>query len=255
MTTSHLKYEEPASGTGVATEAFTEDSITKHFERVIQGYQPQSSSTVHTFYDIAHTYQFAASWILSDGSTNRWTASSGDSGAYYYTGSMPANFDWDDVLIVGVEMGGAMKSEGTAGSLIDHQWSVTDQDTLGSNTLYVQMSTGDPDGQASGYIKIYYALPCAGKNIVRVQPYFGNASQTAVIVPVLYQIDDAAYPSLQDEITITELGDTVVMPNEDDLPDFVSTGFDIDVKGALYFGLAIKTRPASGLLYFSAWSV
>ena len=44
MATSKILYTQPATGTGIATESFTEDSETKHFERVVDGYKPNTTA-------------------------------------------------------------------------------------------------------------------------------------------------------------------------------------------------------------------
>lgn len=249
MSTSHIKYEQPASGTGLATETFTEDSITKHFERIITGYKPNDiTSTQAGVIANEGTLDLAPCISLVDGTSNNWTASSGDAGAYYYT---PSGIDFDSILITGVEVNGSMITEGTAGSLANNEYAVTDQDTLGANTLYIQLAVGDPDGQTSGYVKLHYALPCAGASVIRVAPVFSNSSETGTVVPVLYQTDDPDYPMALSPVSLEESG--ISIPNAAGLLGYPGNGFDIDVKGAKFFAIGIKTGPTAGTLEFLTW--
>jgi len=87
---------------------------------------------------------------LSDGATDLWTDSPTTAGEYYYTGTdAPRTPD-------SITAGGVTLTLGTLGSLVDGEYAWGDQDTLGANTLYVKVATGDPDGQASGYIKAVF---------------------------------------------------------------------------------------------------
>ena len=85
---------------------------------------------------------------LSDGATNNWTDSPATAGEYYYGGSggptnKPVRVYANDILL----------AEGTLGSLANGEWAWGDQDTLGSDTIYVKLSIGDPDGQAADYVE------------------------------------------------------------------------------------------------------
>jgi len=116
----------------------------------------------------------ATSVELSDGSTDLWTLSGSGTGEYYYTGSaitaepsyVFGGVDTDDSL------GRPSTSEtelveGTLGSLNADEWAWGDNDSLGSNTLYVRLSEGDPDAQASGFVKALTSTP--GRVIVTFQ--------------------------------------------------------------------------------------
>ena len=81
---------------------------------------------------------------LSNADNGRWNASGSGTNEYYYTdedGNDPG-FDAQPDFIT---MDRAVLSEGTAGSLTDHQWDYGDNDTLGFNTVYIRDESGDPD--------------------------------------------------------------------------------------------------------------
>ena len=48
-------------------------------------------------------------------------------------------------LLLGGNSGSTLLTEGTAGSLADHEWDYKDNDTLGYNTIYFADASGDPD--------------------------------------------------------------------------------------------------------------
>lgn len=95
----------------------------------------------------------ASSTTLSDGSTDQWTDSPAKPGEYYYTGldiiAEPAY-----VFADGTEL-----TPGTLGGLSDGEYAYGDNDTLGSDTLYIKTSVGDPDIQAEGYLKVLVSVP------------------------------------------------------------------------------------------------
>jgi hypothetical protein len=77
-------------------------------------------------------------------STYKWTASGSGTNEYYVElsggGDPSINTQPDFILLDGKKC-----SEGTAGSLEDHEWDYGDNDSLGYNTLYFCDGTGDPD--------------------------------------------------------------------------------------------------------------
>ena len=94
------------------------------------------------------------SWELNTASTNGatdWTASGADAGAYYHDGGTEVHGK-----PVGVRVNGSDVTEGTCGSLANGQWCWGDADTIGSNRVYIQDASGDPDGQATGFVKVIY---------------------------------------------------------------------------------------------------
>ena len=77
-----------------------------------------------------------------------WTASGSGTNEYYRT--LPSNSV--EEFLVPYEDGTAL-SEGTLGSLSVSEYGIGDNDTLGSNHLYVRLSDGaDPDSKATGYV-------------------------------------------------------------------------------------------------------
>jgi hypothetical protein len=89
---------------------------------------------------------------LTDGSTDQWTDSPTTSGEYYYTGS-DISAEPTYVFVDGTE-----QTEGTLGSLASGEYAWGDQDSLGTDTLYVYQ-TSDPDSQESGWIKVLTSQP------------------------------------------------------------------------------------------------
>jgi len=82
--------------------------------------------------------------VLTDTDTYKWTASGSGTNEYYCeaaAGGDPS-FDAQPDFIT---MGGTKLTEGTAGSLSDHEWDYADNDTLGYSTVYVRDNSGDPD--------------------------------------------------------------------------------------------------------------
>lgn len=89
---------------------------------------------------------------LTDGVTDQWTDSPTTPNEYYYTGS-DISAEPTYVFVNGTE-----QTEGTLGSLESGEYAWGDQDTLGTDTLYVYQTT-DPDSQASGWIKVLTTQP------------------------------------------------------------------------------------------------
>jgi hypothetical protein len=85
---------------------------------------------------------------LTDGSTDKWTQSTTVAGEYYYTGgdlTEKPNY---------VELNATAVSEGTVGTLAAGSWAWGDNDSLGSDTLYVKLTDeADPDSKGVGYVQ------------------------------------------------------------------------------------------------------
>ena len=95
---------------------------------------------------------------LTDTDTYKWTASGSGTNEFYVellAGGDPGFVSQPDFIT----MDGAVLTEGTVGSLADHQWDYGDNDTLGYSTVYVRDQTGDPDG--SGVIIREVMVPTA----------------------------------------------------------------------------------------------
>jgi len=112
-------------------------------------YDKQLSEGVLYVWPVSST----ASTSLSDGSTDQWTDSPAVTGEYYYTGS---DISAEPVYVFA---DGTELTEGTLGSLANGEYAWGDNDALGADTLYVKTALGDPDGQASGYIKALTTTP------------------------------------------------------------------------------------------------
>lgn len=84
---------------------------------------------------------------LNDGSSDLWTQSGATTGEYYYTGSA-VTVKPSRVLAAGAEL-----SEGSVGSLATGEWAWADNDSIGSPTIYVKISAGDPDAQTAGHVQ------------------------------------------------------------------------------------------------------
>ena len=80
-----------------------------------------------------------------------------------------------------------MSSEGTAGSLTDHQWDYGDNDTLGFNTVYVRDESGDPD-TTSVCIRTILKPQCFGKS--------GNYFLIGASDGFLYRVDATDYKDM-----------------------------------------------------------
>ena len=89
---------------------------------------------------------------LVDGIADDWTDSPATPNEYYYTGS-DITTEPTYVFVNGTE-----QTEGILGSLAAGEYAWGDQDTLGSDTLYVYQTT-DPDSQAIGWIRVLTTDP------------------------------------------------------------------------------------------------
>ena len=85
---------------------------------------------------------------LSDGgTTDLWTDSGETSGEYYYTGAAIGHKP------AGVYADGSLLTEGELGALSAGQWAWGNQDGLAGDTVYVNLTAGDPDAQAADYVQ------------------------------------------------------------------------------------------------------
>jgi len=101
-----------------------------------------------------HAFLFARSprKSLNDGSSDYWSSSSSGTNEFYY--------NQGDVSTkpLAVYAGGRLLTEGTAGSLSPGEWGWGDNDSLGSNTIYVRLSDEvDPDSKTADYMLIVEA--------------------------------------------------------------------------------------------------
>lgn len=123
------------------------------------------------------TYKWLASGLTSIRSaTYKWTASGSGTDEFYLelaAGGDPSispepNFVYEN---------GAPMASGTMGSLTAGQWDYGDNDTLGYSTVYVRLTaTGDPDGQAAGFVQYtdsdehYLVLAAGGDPSISSEP-------------------------------------------------------------------------------------
>lgn len=76
-------------------------------------------------------------------STHKWTKSGNGTNEYYCQLSAGGDPSIDDPAYVLLE--DSFVTEGTIGSLNDHEWVYGNNDTLGYNTVYIRDDSGDPD--------------------------------------------------------------------------------------------------------------
>ncbi len=105
-------------------------------------YDPQLTQGVLYVWGVSNVL----STSLTDGVTDLWTDSGTTPGEYYHN---PLSAS-DPYYVFAAE---SELTEGTLGSLADGEWAYGDQDTLGTDTIYVKLPVGDPDTQAAGYVK------------------------------------------------------------------------------------------------------
>jgi hypothetical protein len=91
-----------------------------------------SGSSVKMYYDKENL-------SLTDGASDLWTQSTTNSLEYYFTGNTLDAKKPDKITIDDVEI-----SEGTVGSLEVNEWAYDDNDTIGTEKLYIRI-TGDAD--------------------------------------------------------------------------------------------------------------
>lgn len=263
MATSKILYSQPDTGTGIATETFTEDAEIKHFERVVMGHKPFNDMEKLVMIGGPEEGNFIPHIPLVDGSSANWTASAWGSGVYYYSGDLqgPVNL-FADSLPIAVEINGIVTTEATGDELLTDQWKVTDEDNLGEETLYVKLAVGNPDDQVEGYIIFYYAPPCSGASVVRVMPWFSSSESSCEIVPILYQTNIKSspfsgrdLPIFLDPVSTSAINLDMSNGIIGIMNMFPGYSFDIDTKGAQFFALAVKTPPATGFVFFLAMAV
>lgn len=81
--------------------------------------------------------RFPNAWMNLSGLTGLWTVSGSGSNEYYFVRRV------SDPLQVLYD--GSAATEGTLGSLADHEWGYGDNDSLGYSTIYVRDDSSDPD--------------------------------------------------------------------------------------------------------------
>ena len=97
----------------------------------------------------AFLYRRSPRTSLNDGSSDYWSSSSSGTNEFYYNQGDVSNKP------LAVYAGGMMLTEGTAGSLSPGQWAWGNNDSLGSNTIYVRLSDEvDPDSKTADYLLI-----------------------------------------------------------------------------------------------------
>ncbi len=133
---------------------------------------------------------------LNSLSGGEWTESSLSSGSdeYYYTGS-----DVSGAPLTVYEDGSAMPL-GTIGALAEGEWAWGDEDSLGSDTIYVRLNNSgivDPDGQPAGFLQcpdIYEILQ-------------GGAGNEVILIEIM--ISNTGNVSMDYEFLITDSSDVV----------------------------------------------
>jgi len=119
-------------------------------------------------------------------SSYKWTASGSGTNEYYLTDS-DGNDPGFDVQPDFIVMDGVKLTEGTAGSLDDHEWDYGDNDTLGFSTVYIRDSDGDPDSSGVD-IRSVLAPTCLA--LVNGEIYFGANDG------YVYKFDESEYKEL-----------------------------------------------------------
>lgn len=135
-----------------------ESSIVK-FGNYSAKVEVQAASTVAALqYDLPYD-RVAKSFIKNRRSAAyKWTQSPSQSTEYYCELSGGGNPDLR-LQPRAVYINNSPADEGSMGSLSVGQYDYGDNDSLGYNTIYVRITgDGDPDSQASGYIKSQYAM-------------------------------------------------------------------------------------------------
>lgn len=85
---------------------------------------------------------------LSDGAADKWTNSTTTPGEFFFSAAGGPTAKPMAVYANSVKL-----TAGALGSLANNEWAWGDQDTIGSNRIYVKLAVGDPDAQAADYIQ------------------------------------------------------------------------------------------------------
>ena len=137
------EFDQVAADIAVATTNFdgnlssADDTVQKALETLDELSTGGGGGYNETFYPII---SYPDTYGNLSGKTGRWTASGSGTNEYYYAFDVPEPTD--------VLYDGSSATQGTVGSLTDHQWDYGDNDSLGYNTIYVRDDSGDPDGLA-----------------------------------------------------------------------------------------------------------
>jgi len=256
MTISSINYNNPASGTKIETVSFTRDGATKHFQLYNIGYQPFDITAAHLILNHGASAQdiYPCHKIVVSGQ-NYWTASGSGTNEYYYTKHDFSSW-LNTMQIIQVIANGNDMTQGAVGSLAAGEWAVGDNDSIGTDTIYVRLSDGtDPDTKADAYLCAAFAYPCAGASKAMILPYFSNTSQTAVVRPILYAANlsredtDVTYfnvPIIMDEISLS----SVDIERGDSAYETFGSAFTFDLYGAQHYALAVTTKPSAGTISF-----
>lgn len=242
MANSSIKYTEPASGTEIATQTFTEDSTTKHFERFITGYKPavqQIKNSIGIGCTSAGTPQ-----ISDFHTTATWTQSTAETNTYYTEYLDPS------VNTIGfLTINGTSYDEETSESTFlstPGSWHVGDLDSLGYDAFYVNTAGTAPAS--------YYTTLVAGSigfNVSAFNEFF--------IVPACMTVSETAVYHAALEFDITNRVPVILESNS-----VTFRSYDADVSNASYQGEAchfetkgaksavpfVVTMPASGVIIF-----
>lgn len=98
---------------------------------------------------------------VSNVSGLKWTASAGDPGAYYLVTTADGNPGFSDPTALYGQ--GTRLTKATVGSLGANEWGYGNADTLGFNTIYLQVGA-DPDGLSTVYNVTYPIRVTAGNS-------------------------------------------------------------------------------------------
>lgn len=118
----------------------------------------------------------------------KWTASASGTNEYYVqtsAGADPSISTQPDFIT----MDGDQLTEGTMGSLDDHQWDYGDNDSLGYSTVYVRDDSGDPD--TTGVVIRSIIIP-------RCFAYFDGYLYFGASDKHIYRLDSSDYKDLSE---------------------------------------------------------
>lgn len=141
---------------------------------------------------------------LNDGISDFWTLSGSGTNEYYYNQSdLP---EWP----IKVYQNNSAMAEGTLGSLAVSEYAIGDNDTLGSETLYVRLSDStDPDTKAAGYIEVpdIFTLITGGvgEKIILLSILASNNGQTSMDMVIYFtNSSDTVYHKFAQTIATTD---------------------------------------------------